>query len=142
MFCFALIAFEYFFAFAQAYITLSVGALSLGWLASIGTKSFGEQYLAAAWVSVMRLVLTICCISFVSTVVPTMESLSSTTDPNTVIIVLIKLCCTSLFGVLLAWKVPSFAASMFSGHPSVSGNEFVNIIKNTGGKAFNAMKGK
>jgi type IV secretory pathway TrbL component len=137
---FALIAFEYFFAFAQAYITLSVGAISLGWLASSGTKNMGEQYLSAAWISVMRLVLTIACVSFIATVVPPMQVVSVNTDPNTMMMTYLKLCSAAIFAALLATKVPSFATNMFSGHPAVSAAEVARSVIRTARKTKNLLK--
>jgi type IV secretory pathway TrbL component len=132
---FTLIAFEYFFAFAQAYITLSVGAISLGWISSSGTKHMGETYLSAAWVSVMRIVLTIACVSFVETIVPPMQSLSKTTDPNTMVMVMLQLCSTAIFAALLCWKVPAFATNMFSGRPAFSAAEVAgSVIRAARGK--------
>jgi hypothetical protein len=137
---FALIAFEYFFAFAQAYITLSVGAISLGWLASPGTKNMGEQYLSAAWVSVMRLVLTIACVSFIATVVPPMQVVSVNSDPNTMMMTYLKLCSAAIFAALLAIKVPSFATNMFSGHPAVSAAEVASSVIRAARKTKNLLK--
>jgi hypothetical protein len=119
---------------------LSVGAISLGWLASPGTKSMGEQYLSAAWVSVMRLVLTIACVSFIATVVPPMQVVSVNTDPNTMMIIYLKLCSAAIFAALLAIKVPAFATNMFSGQPAVSAAEVASSIIRAARKTKNLLK--
>jgi P-type conjugative transfer protein TrbL len=130
MLSFTLISFELFFCFIQAYITLSIGAISLGWIAASGTKNMGEQYLSAAWASVMRIVITVACISLIMTVVPHMKDMSQQTDPTTMVMMELKMCSTAIFAALLAWKVPSFATNMFSGRPAVTGNEFVRSAAN------------
>lgn len=135
VFAFTLIAFEYFFAFAQAYITLSIGAISLGWLASPGTKHMAESYIAGAWISVMRLVVTIACVSLIVATVPNMSALASTGSPTTIVMSWIQLVGTTLFATLLAVKVPSLATNLFSGHPAVSAPEVAAAIMRTAARA-------
>jgi hypothetical protein len=117
---FVMIAFEYFFCFVQAFVTLSIGAISLGWLASPGTKNMGEVYLGACWTSLMRIVLTVACVSFIVTITPNMNAFATETDPNLMMMTYFKLASAAAFAALLAWKVPAFATNMFSAHPAVT----------------------
>ncbi len=129
---FSVIAFEYFFAFAQAYINLSIGAFALGWSASGGTRHMAEQYLAGAWLSLMRIVVTIAVTALIVTTVPSMTALSNTSDLPTMAIAWLSLAGSSLFAVLLAVKLPDFASKLFSGQPAVSAPEVSNSVLRAG----------
>lgn len=125
---FTLIAFEYFFAFAQAYITLSIGAVSLGWIGASGTKHMGESYLSGVWMSIMRLVVTVAVVGFIVSIMPNMEAVLSTNDPQTIFISWIQLACGSAFSALLAVKVPAFAGNIFSGRPVIGSPEVAQTL--------------
>lgn len=126
---FTLIAFEYFFAFAQAYIRLSVKAINLGWLAGSGTKHMGEEFLAEAWAAVMRIVMTVAVVGFIVSFVPHMSTLAITSDPRTLFMAWLTLGGSSVFAALLAWKVPELA--MHAGRPSVSAIHVANSAYRT-----------
>jgi len=136
---FTLIAFEYMLAFVQAYITLSIGAISLGWLASGGTRHMGETYLAGAWMSLMRLIITIGIVGFIVSLVPHMMDKANTTDVTMIIGSWLKLTGAAVFAALLATKVPAFATHAFSGSPAVSAPEVAGVALRSARSAVKAF---
>lgn len=126
MAAFTLIAFEYFFAFAQAYVRLSVKAINLGWLAGEGTKHMGEEFLAEAWAAVMRIIMTVAVIGLIVSFVPHMSALAATGDPRTMVLSWFQLGGSTVFAALLAWKVPELATH--GGRPSVSAVHVANSV--------------
>lgn len=129
---FTVIAFEYFFAFAQAYINLSIGAFALGWSASGGTRHMAEQYLAGAWLSLMRIVVTVAVTALIVTTVPSMTALADTSDLRTMFMAWLALGGSSLFAAMLSVKLPDFASKLFSGQPAMSAPEASNSALRTG----------
>jgi hypothetical protein len=125
---FALIAIEYFCAFVQAYITLSIGAFSLGWMASSGTKHMAQGYLAAAWASVIRVMMTIACCSLIVGLEPSLIQFTGSLDPTAIITGWFTLIGISIFSALIAIKLPSFAANAFSGQLSVSAGDVAGLV--------------
>lgn len=138
---FALIAFEYVFAFVQAYITLSIGAFSLGWLGSTGTRHMGESYLGAAWMSIMRIIITIGVVGFIVQMVPHMAEKAATGDIKTILMSWVELCGATVFAALLATKVPSFATHVFTGHPAISAPAVANSAVRQGSQAARTAAG-
>jgi len=138
---FTLIAFEYFFAFAQAYITLSVGAISLGWLASGGTKQMGEAYLAGAWMSMMRLIMTIAVVALIVAMVPHMMEIAATSDIKAMFMSWLSLGGSAIFAALIATKIPAFATHVFSGQPAVSAPAVANAALRSGARVARAAVG-
>lgn len=131
MAAFTIVAFEYFFAFAQAYINLSIGAFALGWSASGGTRHMSEQYLAGAWFSIMRIVVTIAATALIVTLVPSMAVLSDVSDLGAMLRSWLELGGSAIFAALLAMKLPDFASKVFSGQPSLSAPEVANSVMRT-----------
>ncbi|GAC1311188.1 MAG: hypothetical protein NVSMB19_25590 [Vulcanimicrobiaceae bacterium] len=120
---FTLIAFEYFFAFAQAYVRLSIKAINLGWLAGSGTKHFAEEFISEAWAAVMRIVITVAVVGLIVSFVPQMETIAASGDVKAMITSWFALAASAIFAALLAWKVPELA---HSGRPSVSAAHVAN----------------
>ncbi len=138
---FTVIAFELFFAFAQAYITLSVGAMSLGWLGSGGTKHMAESFMAGAWLSVMRLVMTVAIVGLISATMPQMMATLGTGDIKAMFMSWVQLACSGVFAALMATKVPSFATHVFSGQPAVTAPAVANGIMRSGARVASAAVG-
>jgi hypothetical protein len=128
LFAFTVIAFQLFFVQANVYITLGICALSLGWMGSPATKHMAESYMGAAWKSVLNLVLTIACISLIDNMVPTMKDMSASTDPGTMLTTILLLCSSSIFSVLLAWKLPNHAVNLLTGNPSIGAMEAAGVM--------------
>jgi len=125
---FTLIAFEYFFTFVQAYITLSVGALALGWMGSSGTRHLAEKYIAGAWMSVMRIVVTVACASVIVYIMPNMTAVAQTANPVLILISWLGLGGSSIFAALLTTKIPALATNLFSGQPAITATEVAQDI--------------
>ena len=123
MAAFTLIAFEYFFCFAQAYVRLSIKAINLGWLAGSGTKHMAEEFLAEAWSAVMRIVITVAVVGLIVSFVPAMAKIAATGDVKAMILSWLQLGASAVFAALLAWKVPELA---HAGRPSVSAAHVAN----------------
>ncbi|GAC1501387.1 MAG: hypothetical protein NVS1B2_26520 [Vulcanimicrobiaceae bacterium] len=121
---FVLIAFEYFFAFAQAYIRLSIKAINLGWLAGSGTKNMAEEFIAEAWAAVMRIVLTVGVVGLIVSFVPNMTAIAAQGDAKAMVLSWFELASSAVFAALLAWKVPELAHH--AGRPSVSAVHVAN----------------
>jgi len=128
LFTFTVLAVQLFLVQANIYITLSVCALSLGWMASPATKHMAESYIGAAWKSILSVVLTIACIAFVTKQIPLMQDMSANTDPQTMITTILLLCSSSLFCAILAIKLPSMAINLLTGNPSIGAHDAGGVL--------------
>lgn len=128
MFAFVVFAVEYMLCLIQCYIAVSVGAINLGWMASDYTKNWAEAYIGMCWTSVMRIVLTVSCISLVmGIVVPDLQNISKGVTPENAVMTQYKMMAEAAIAALLAWKVPSYASTLMSGQPAVTAGQVGGI---------------
>jgi hypothetical protein len=145
MAAFGMIAFQLFIATIQTYFCVSIGAISLGWIAGSGTKAMADAYLGACWKSVMHLVTTLVSVGFVMGLVGPLDALTKNGDPHIMMANSFKLATACIIGGMIAWKLPGYAESMFSGSPAISGLEAMagaaSGMKGTGAAAKGAVAG-
>lgn len=118
MLSYTVIAAQLFLATIQTYISVSVGAISLGWMGGSGTKGMADAYIGACWQSVMNLVMVTVSVSFVMGMVGPIHNLMDNSTPDSLIGNVLKLSAASIMSALVAWQIPNYARHMFTGHTS------------------------
>ncbi len=119
--CFAILTGELLLAFAQAYITIAVGACQLGWSGAGGTKAFAEAYWAGVMATIFRLIVIIAmCALIVYAANGWSTKLATLTNPKDALSSWFALLGVVLVVTFVTTKIADLAGNMFSGRPTLS----------------------
>jgi hypothetical protein len=142
MLSYTVIAAQLFLATIQTYLSVSVGAISLGWMGGSGTKGMADAYIGACWQSLMNLVMVTVSVSFVMGMIGPIHNLMDNSTPDSLIGNVLKLSAASVMSALVAWQIPNYARHMFTGHTSTGPFEAMeagNRAVGTAGEVASSM---
>jgi hypothetical protein len=144
---FTMLAVEMLSAFAQGYISLSVGAFQLGWSASSATSNFASAYWGLVQSVITRIIVTMAIIGISLNEsrdwIAQLHSLE-TVQPDLLaqnIYALLQIPCLGVGMLYLTTKVTDFAAAQLSGRPILSGSGAVMAANPTLGSIGGAAIG-
>ncbi len=119
--CFAILTGELLLAFAQAYITISIGAVQLGWSGAGGTKSFAEAYWAGVMASIFRIIVIVAmCALIVNAANGWVTKLDTLTNPKDTLASWFGLLTVIVAVTFVTTKVADLAGNIFNGRPTLS----------------------